>query len=176
MMSCKHARTMIALAVGQDLDDSADRTVQEHVAACAECRRQATRLKKTLRVLRKAEDAPGFVREASLWPAIAAQVEARRRTAMSDQFNGWVPALAVLAASALIAIFWNQSASVDSPWHQNLSAREMMVYEDRDGRLYIDPSWAAQHADSFSKKPQVQWGDDDSRSWSVQFSAPSDDF
>lgn len=175
-MNCKHARTMIALLVGQDLDDAADHTLQKHMAACEECRSQAARMTTALRVLRDAEDVPAFSRQSSLWPSIARHVEARRATGLAEQFNGWVPALAVMAAGLLIAVFWNQSVPVSDPWHRNLSSREMTVYEDRDGQLYIDPSWAAQHPDAFSKPPRGTYAPGNTGSVPVGFGPWSGDF
>lgn len=162
---------MIALSVGQDLDESADRTVQDHLAGCVDCRGQAAKLETSLRALREAEVTPSFAYRDSLWPSIARQVEARRRAGLAEQFNGWVPALAVMAASVLIAVFWNQSTPVNDSWGPSLNAREMVVYEDREGRLFIDPSWADQPAAAFAKEPQAQW-DSSGRSWSVRYHVP----
>jgi hypothetical protein len=105
-MNCRHARSDLALWVGQDLTDKQRRDeLRRHVARCPECRSHYKRLKDSLRVLEDADRSPTYEAADSLWPELSNRIQ--RRAAQhgpASRFNGWLPFVAVTAASALLVV------------------------------------------------------------------------
>lgn len=105
-MNCRHARSDLALWVGHDLTDTQRRDeLRRHVARCPDCRSHYKRLKDSLRVLEDADRAPTYDSADSLWPELSSRIQ--RRAAQHgpvSRFNGWLPFVAVTAASALLVV------------------------------------------------------------------------
>jgi hypothetical protein len=105
-MNCRHARSDLALWVGHDLTDTQRRDeLRRHVARCPDCRSHYKRLKDSLRILEDADRAPTYDAADSLWPELSSRIQ--RRAAQhgpSSRFNGWLPFVAVTAASALLVV------------------------------------------------------------------------
>ena len=111
MTNCKHAKQDIALWVGSDLDEPAVHRMERHLAQCPPCREYADSMKAALRMLHEPADQPDFSR-ASLWPALCARIDSLENRAQLGRFNGWLPALTVVAASiALILLLDMQPAA-----------------------------------------------------------------
>lgn len=109
-MNCQRARSQISLWVGGDLDASAWECVREHLRECPSCQSYQVRMQKMLELLGSSDDShdPAIENELSqdsLWPALSAQLAKRqRKRKRTDEFNGWVPALA-MAAVCVVMVF-----------------------------------------------------------------------
>ena len=98
-MNCKQAKAEIALWVGNDLNESAERSLRRHLSRCLGCRKHWRRMKASLRMLQEADEVPSTTEDVSLWPRLSAKLSAaEEQNARRSRFNGWVPALAVAAA------------------------------------------------------------------------------
>lgn len=120
-MNCKQAKLELALLAGHDLDGASEQQVRRHLAECPCCRDHWQALEGSLAVLQQvaaAEDvretkpvrgaAQG---EPSLWPALAARIDARPARLPAPQFPRWVPATAVAAACIALAVYIQQPRS-----------------------------------------------------------------
>ena len=98
-MTCKQFRTDIALWVGNDLEDGQELRVERHVASCPQCREYAHEIKSSLHALQKpaVPDVGG-----SLWPRLSARIASLDSDRRRERFNGWLPAVTVVAASITI--------------------------------------------------------------------------
>lgn len=118
---CDRTRDHLALWVSDDLVGEERRQVERHLAGCARCRAEASRVRDLLETLAEVgrDDPPGWpqaVANGSLWPALRRQLhEARRPAALVDErrntvtnhLGGWFAALSsqpvwVLAAVVLV--------------------------------------------------------------------------
>ena len=108
-MNCQQARSQIALWVGGDLDASAWECVQSHLHQCPGCQSYQTRMKGMLELLGSSDDsqdpsAENELSHDSLWPALSAQLPKKHQKPRANEFNGWIPALA-LAAVCMVMVF-----------------------------------------------------------------------
>ncbi|MCH8828555.1 MAG: zf-HC2 domain-containing protein [Planctomycetes bacterium] len=110
-MNCKRARLEVALWVGNDLDGKAEQVLKEHLAECGRCRIHWKRMKESLRHLHDPEDSAAYRIDSSIWPDLLSQLPTRGDGPRPVEFNGWLPATAVVAACLAIFAFWlNQSS------------------------------------------------------------------
>lgn len=105
-MRCKHARHEIALSIGKDLAESAERKLQRHLATCPDCRDYRREMEEGLSVLQEAGDEP---HHRSIWSSV------ENRLAELPEPRAWqsfslAPAFAVVAACLIMYV------SVDSAW------------------------------------------------------------
>lgn len=116
-MNCRHARSDLALVVGHDLTDTHRREeLRRHVARCPGCRSHYKRLKESLRVLEDADRAPTYDAADSLWPELSSRIQRRSAAGSpSSRFNGWLPFVAVTAASALLVVMMDSRPAPQSP-------------------------------------------------------------
>ena len=113
-MNCKQAKAEIALWVGNDLDESTERSLKRHLSQCLSCRKHWRRMKATLRMLQEADEVPSATEVGSLWPRLSAALSAADdQNARRSRFNGWVPALAVAAACLAMISLSNSTAPVE---------------------------------------------------------------
>lgn len=121
-MNCKRAQLEIALWVGNDLDGSAVEGLQQHLSECSPCRRHWERLKASLKRLKDPVVSGARSMHDSVWPDLISRLPSRSAEPQPVEFNGWLPALAVIAASVAIAAFWQNepldrstAVAVESP-------------------------------------------------------------
>lgn len=113
-MNCKSARSAIALWVGNDLDEHAERELRQHVEQCPQCRGFRHELEHSLQLLQESDSSAENVSHSqnlqdSIWPMLDVRIAARQSTA-TNRFNGWLPALAVSAACLMILAFAKNSS------------------------------------------------------------------
>ncbi len=113
-MNCKRANAEIALWVGNDLDESAERSLRRHLAKCPGCRKHWRKMKASLRMLQENDEDLSETRDISLWPRLSvALATAEEQNAHGSRFNGWVPALAVAAACLAMISLSNNTPPVE---------------------------------------------------------------
>ena len=101
MMNCKQAYDDIALFVGNDLSDEAIPKLESHLENCPNCNKHYQSMKNSWKLLHESGDQ--FLVESlhdSVWPDVS--VKLAKRQEERHQFNGWIPAAAVLAASFVV--------------------------------------------------------------------------
>jgi hypothetical protein len=107
-MNCQHALRLLPLWVGRDLADSSEaEALRNHLSGCQSCGTQLRQLQSSLDALQSISTitlvADADEARSSLWPRLAMVLKdvPRRR----DQFNGWIPAVAMtLAATLMISV------------------------------------------------------------------------
>lgn len=117
-MNCKRARLEIALWVGNDLDEASVESLQRHIAECSPCRNHWEKLRschqrlKSPSLLSDESLSRGAVKSMhdSVWPDLLVRLPARNAETQPVEFNGWFPAMAVIAASIAIAVFWQNDS------------------------------------------------------------------
>jgi hypothetical protein len=122
-MNCKRAKTAIALWVGDDLDASSVNDLQSHLAECPVCRDRWLDMRRSLDVLHRVEtpiDDRG--QSGNIWPSVAARILRRNQARQPQDFNGWVPALAVSAACLAIAVIITDLAPRSTPMESAAAA------------------------------------------------------
>jgi hypothetical protein len=113
-MNCKRAQAQVALAVGGDLDDAAERELQEHLESCPGCRRHEQQMTDTWELLLDREDEPADPHD-SVWPDLQVRLPDRREFFSRARFNGGVVALCVAAVLLAMVSIWrtaNTSATL----------------------------------------------------------------
>lgn len=104
-MNCREAKTELALLVGNDLPDPADReALKRHVSTCPTCRAQYRQLKQAFSVLEQSEKECTYETRDSLWPAVSARLT-KRRSEPQLNLRKWWPLGSFLAACLLVAFF-----------------------------------------------------------------------
>ncbi len=100
-MNCKQAYDDIALYVGNDLSDEAIPKLERHLGNCPNCKKHYQSMKNSWSLLHESGDQ--FLVESlhdSVWPDVS--VKLAKRQEERHQFNGWIPAAAILAASFVV--------------------------------------------------------------------------
>ena len=87
-MNCKRAQAQIALAVGGDLDDAAERELHEHLGGCVDCHRHWKQMSDTWALLLDREDELPDPHD-SVWPDLRVKLPNRRELMSRARFNGW---------------------------------------------------------------------------------------
>jgi len=108
-MNCRRARPNIALWIGNDLDEQSEQDVRRHLAVCPQCREYAHALRTSLRVLEQSERMPGTQMHDSVWPDLSKRLRPAETRRRSERFNGWMPALAVVAACLTLVLISNNT-------------------------------------------------------------------
>lgn len=103
-MNCKQARILIALWVGDDLDEDAEVELDRHVAGCSACHEHFRRMQHSVQRLHDPDVSPEYRIHDSLWPSLACRLPDRPGGRVAD-YNGWWVALAVSAACVAIVLF-----------------------------------------------------------------------
>lgn len=107
-MNCRRARPNIALSIGNDLDEQSERDVRRHLAVCPQCRQYAHSLRESLKVLERSERTPAEQMHDSVWPDLSKRLRPAD-TGRREQFNGWMPALAVVVACMTLVLISNNT-------------------------------------------------------------------
>lgn len=143
-MNCKRARANIALWVGDDLDDSAERDLRRHVVDCPACHEYWHDMKTGLQIL---QDSQGRAKSTgkSLWPSLAtALVPEHQYASRPSRFNGWVPAVAVAAACLAMISLANNARLPDDAGDGSpsmtlpISTRALLPPQDALPRFILD--------------------------------------
>lgn len=115
-MNCHQAESAIALEVGNDLDESAREELATHLARCPECCDYQRRLGKAVGVLQSpVEDRP-WSPDDSVWPGVSSYLaRAAQPASLRQHFNGWTPAMTVVAACAVMVAISILRPSQDQP-------------------------------------------------------------
>ncbi len=104
-MKCKQARSDIALFVGNDLQEKSAHELEQHVTKCPQCSEHLTSMQETIRVFEQIDAGLDTSRNKSLWPGLSKKIRhIELASSQRDRFNGWVPAVAIVAACILIAV------------------------------------------------------------------------
>ncbi len=109
-MHCRTARSQIALWIGQDLNDAAQKQVQQHLADCPNCSDYWLEFKTSNDVLQQIRDDSCRPTRDSIWPAVKMRIAYQLVTVRMARFNGWLPATVIVAACLLLAVFIDNSA------------------------------------------------------------------
>lgn len=132
-MDCRRAKAEIALWVRQDCDRVAELHLEQHLTRCPNCREYRQRIQHTLETVQDVMTEPGGDPVHSLWPRVAARLDAYEESLRRSRFNGWVPALAMAAASVMIFVLaTDQSQRRDDGWpvpHLSASQRIGVNFE-----------------------------------------------
>ena len=112
-MNCKRAQAQVALAVGGDLDDAAERELHEHLGGCVDCHRHWKQMSDTWAMLLDREDELPDPHD-SVWPDLQVKLPNRRELMSRARFNGWTVALAVSAVCLAMVSMW-QTANTPEP-------------------------------------------------------------
>jgi hypothetical protein len=128
-MNCRLANRLLPLWIGQDLADASEAdALQAHLVQCQDCSEQGRQLQEALDALQSISTTSLPAESGShsrLWPRLAMVLKEvpRRR----DQFNGWIPAVAMaMAASLMVAVSVVQirremGNTVRTNWYQDSS-------------------------------------------------------
>ena len=122
-MSCDEFESMIALAVGGDLDAAAYGHLEQHLRCCERCRRFAAEMQRSQRAV-------GLLADAPIDPEMLAGIRAgvRRRIESADLrpaprlFPGIAPRRLALAAGWILAL--GTTLLLRPPWQQTPPPRE----------------------------------------------------
>ena len=112
-MNCKRAQAQIALAVGGDLDDAAERDLHGHLGGCVDCHRHWKQMSDTWALLLDREDDLPDPHD-SVWPDLQVKLPNRRELMSRARFNGWTVGLAVSAVCLAMVSMW-QTANTPEP-------------------------------------------------------------
>jgi anti-sigma factor RsiW len=112
-MNCKRAQAQIALAVGGDLDDAAERELHKHLDGCVECHRHWRQMNDTWALLLDREDELPDPHD-SVWPDLQVKLPSRRALMSRARFNGWTVALAMAAICLAMVSMW-RTANTSEP-------------------------------------------------------------
>ena len=115
-MKCKTAEHQMALAVGEDLTPAETQELQQHLQGCSKCQQTYQQHQRGFAVLLHSRANEARSKRDSVWPMLASQLQARGSGAQRGEFNGWIAALAVTAASVLLFVF-SQDDSVSTAMH-----------------------------------------------------------
>ncbi len=99
-LTCRRARRLVALAVGDDLTAQERLALERHLAGCPDCRQYQAELERRLAPVRAFETAPAD--DESLWPAISERLELVRPPRRRE-WSEWTPLVAIAAACLLVA-------------------------------------------------------------------------
>jgi hypothetical protein len=108
-MNCKHAKTQLALMIGNDLEPRTLEEVRTHLGQCVGCRKHFQQLSSALEVLQAPPRSWNLEHE-SLWPKLSTRLASSTAGQKPHRLTGWAPTLAV--AAACLAMFW----VVSSQW------------------------------------------------------------
>lgn len=104
-MNCHQAESAIALEVGNDLDESALEELTTHLARCPECRAYQRQLSKAVDVLQSPAEERPWSPDDSVWPGVANYLaKSAQPASLRRHFNGWTPAMTVVAACAVMVV------------------------------------------------------------------------
>lgn len=120
-MNCKTARRDIALHAGNDLDALSVRELRRHMQRCPECHVFWTQMAESVKAL-QAPDRQAAPIHDSVWPGISARLSRRRAPHRSERFNGWAPALAVVASCMLMLFVTQRNTPVSESYNSPSSS------------------------------------------------------
>jgi len=103
-MNCRRARQNIALFAGNDLDPLTARELHQHLKICRECECHWKTMKASVEALQAPARDPMPLHD-SVWPGLSARLAQRARVGRPHRFNGWAPALVVVAACLMMLLF-----------------------------------------------------------------------
>ena len=107
-MNCRRAKQNIPLFAGNDLDGASARELRRHLKDCLACADHWRRMKASVAALQTPCRNSRPIGD-SVWPGLAVRLPEQRETRPAERFNGWAPALAVVAACAVM-LFFSQSS------------------------------------------------------------------
>jgi predicted anti-sigma-YlaC factor YlaD len=111
-MNCKRAQAQIALSVGGDLDDTAERELQGHLESCSCCKRHSEQMNRTWTLLSERDDEPADPHD-SVWPDLQVRLPNRRELLSRARFNGGVVALCVAAVMLAMVSIWRTANTTE---------------------------------------------------------------
>ena len=95
----------MALAAGEDLDQTTWLQVERHLAECPECREFQKQMTAAMDKLLSVPEPFSEEDESSLWPAVAQRIEVLRAAgSLRQRAVNWMPLVAVTAACLLVAV------------------------------------------------------------------------
>ncbi|MGE3313887.1 MAG: anti-sigma factor [Planctomycetaceae bacterium] len=111
-MNCKTARHDIALYAGNDLDALSVRELRRHLLRCSECNDFCLKMVESVKALQAPSRQAAPIHD-SVWPGISSRLSRRRAPHRSERFNGWAPALAVVASCMIMLFVTQRNAPVN---------------------------------------------------------------
>jgi len=112
-LKCRRIRSLLALWVGNDLDEGQQFIARRHLVECPPCRDYWHELQGTQKVLESSR-VPAD-EQTSMWPEIRARLAMPQATAAASRVHGWWPA-AALAAACLLVWFAASSSPAFAPY------------------------------------------------------------
>lgn len=98
---CRRIRSLLALWVGNDLDEQQQFIARRHLVECPPCHDYWHELRATQKVLESSR--PPATEHQPLWPEIRAQLAVPMpASATTGRFQGWIPAAALAAACVAV--------------------------------------------------------------------------
>jgi hypothetical protein len=104
-INCRRTRRLLALWVGNDLEQRECQVAERHLAVCLGCRQVWERLQQSQQVLERVRSAPFEEQKSavstwrvSVWPWVARHVRSMNEEVVSSSWRNWLPAGAVAAA------------------------------------------------------------------------------
>lgn len=113
-MNCKTARHDIALYAGNDLDGLSIRELKSHLLRCPECAAYWKQMQSSIDALKTPSREAALIHD-SVWPGISARLSRRPAFRREDRFNGWAPALAVVASCMFMLFVTQRNTTVNEP-------------------------------------------------------------
>jgi anti-sigma factor RsiW len=114
MMNCKTAQRQMALAVGEDLPPAEIQEVQSHLQDCSKCQQTWEQHQRGFAVLQHSRTNETRPNRDSVWPSLSGRLRERAAAPQRGEFNGWIAALAVTAASVLIFVFSQDDSAIST--------------------------------------------------------------
>ena len=131
---CRRMRNLLALWVGNDLDESHQFTVRRHVIECPSCRDYWQQLQASQQVIEASRFAPAVTEHRSLWPAVRSQLAVSLPASAWGQPLGWLPVGAL--AAACVAVWFG---AVHSPAFTQFGRTEQKLF-DGPAALPVNPA------------------------------------
>ena len=138
-MNCKAAKSEIALAAGNDLDEHVGGALQEHLGRCPNCLQHWHSVRAALETLQvRCDISDEMPQHVTVWPQVSRRLAGMERDLRRERFNGWIPAGAVAAASLAILFFVGER--VTEPQIVPLTDMSTGLYEDGSRVAFQRPS------------------------------------
>lgn len=102
-MHCAQARNLVALLIGNDLEDNDRPEVERHLSQCKSCQDYHESLNASHQQLQSIAPEDSGIHSVNLWADLEPAVRLANSGRSSKRFNGWIAGLAI--AATVMAMF-----------------------------------------------------------------------